>query len=87
MIPPHVVDSTAEGPASGIMMLSFNTTEYHGNPFLYLKFPVILFGLLNVALIQRLGAWRRLRSGQAPATRSAKIGWVIAPTAEAWLAK
>jgi hypothetical protein len=51
---------------SGIMMLSFNTTEYHGNPFLYAKFPVIVAGLINVALIQRLGAWRRAAGGAEP---------------------
>lgn len=51
---------------SGIMMLSFNTTEYHGNPFIYAKFPIIVVGLANVAVIQRLGAWRRAAS-DAPA--------------------
>lgn len=50
---------------SGIMMLSFNTTEYHGNPFLYTKFPVIALGLVNVAIVQRLAAWRRAASGEA----------------------
>jgi uncharacterized membrane protein len=50
--------------ASGIMMLSFNTTEYHGNPFFYIKFPVIALGLVNVAVISRLPAWRRARAGQ-----------------------
>lgn len=44
---------------SGIAMLSFNTTEYHGNPFLYIKLPTLLAALVNVAVIQRLGAWRR----------------------------
>ncbi len=52
--------------ASGIMMLSFNTTEYHGNPFLYVKLPVVVVGLINVAIIQRLAAWRRAAAG-APA--------------------
>ncbi len=49
--------------ASGIMMLSFNTTEYHGNPFLYIKLPVIVLGIINVAIIQRLAAWRRAVAG------------------------
>ncbi len=52
--------------ASGIMMLTFNTTEYHGNPFFYIKFPVIVLGLVNVALVSRTQAWRRLRAGEAP---------------------
>lgn len=44
---------------SGIAMLSFNTTEYHGNPFLYIKLPTLVVALINVAVIQRLPAWRR----------------------------
>ncbi|SRR6056297_3006154 len=51
---------------SGILMFSFNTTEYHGNPFLYIKLPVIVAGLANIAIVQRLGAWRRAAAG-APA--------------------
>ena len=54
--------------ASGIMMLSFNATEYHGNPFFYIKLPVIVAGLLNVAIVQRLPAWRRAAAG-SPETR------------------
>lgn len=50
---------------SGIMMLSFNTTEYHGNPFLYIKLPMVVLGMVNVAVISRLPAWRRARGGQA----------------------
>jgi len=48
---------------SGIMMLSFNTTEYHGNPFLYIKLPMVVIGLINVAIVTRLPAWRRAISG------------------------
>jgi hypothetical protein len=50
--------------ASGSMMLTFNATDYHGNPFFYIKFPVIVLGLVNVAVISRLGAWRRVRASQ-----------------------
>lgn len=50
---------------SGIMMLSFNTTEYHANPFLYIKLPMVVLGMVNVAVIGRLPAWRRARGGQA----------------------
>jgi len=62
--------------ASGILMLSFNTTNYHGNPFLYVKLPVIVVGLVNVAIIQRLAAWRRAAAG-APAESGDKSVLVI----------
>jgi hypothetical protein len=48
---------------SGSLMFSFNTTNYHGNPFLYVKLPVIVVALVNVAIIQRLAAWRRAKAG------------------------
>ncbi|TCO77137.1 DUF6644 family protein [Chromatocurvus halotolerans] len=50
---------------SGVAMLSFNTTEYHGNPFLYIKLPTLVVALANVAIIQRLSAWRRGMAGNA----------------------
>lgn len=54
---------------SGVSMLSFNATEYAGNPFLYVKLPLIAFALLNVALVQRLGPWRRALAGEDPTGR------------------
>ena len=49
--------------ASGTLMLSFNTTNYHGNPFLYVKLPVIVVALVNIAIIQRLAVWQRASAG------------------------
>lgn len=43
---------------SGICMLSTNGTEYIGNPFLPIKFTAIGAGLINVAVINRLPAWK-----------------------------
>lgn len=43
---------------SGILMISFNATEYYGNPFLYIKLPAIALGLANVLVIQFLPVWR-----------------------------
>jgi len=48
---------------SGVLMLSVNATEYHGNIFLYIKLPVIVFGLVNIAVVQRVPAWRRAVKG------------------------
>jgi hypothetical protein len=43
---------------SGVCMLAVNGTEYSGNPFLYVKFPAIAFGVVNVAVLQFLPAWK-----------------------------
>jgi hypothetical protein len=43
---------------SGLCLISTNGSEYVGNPFLLIKFPAIFVGLLNVAVLSRLPAWR-----------------------------
>jgi len=45
--------------ASGICMISVNASEYVGNPFLLIKFPAIALGLINVAVVSSLPAWKR----------------------------
>ena len=44
--------------ASGLCLIATNATEYAGNPFLLIKFPAIAVGVLNVAFVRRLPAWR-----------------------------
>ena len=46
---------------SGSGLLATKATEYIGNPFLYIKFPAIALGLLNVLLLHRSTAWRAHR--------------------------
>jgi hypothetical protein len=63
---PVAAGGFAVAAPSGLLMLGFNASEYHGNPFLYLKLPMILFGLVNVAVVQRLSAWRAALANAAP---------------------
>lgn len=44
--------------SSGICMLATNGTDYAGNPFLLIKFSAVGLGLVNVALLNRLPAWK-----------------------------
>jgi hypothetical protein len=46
---------------SGACLIATNATEYAGNPFIYIKFPAIGLGLLNVAVLNFLPAWRQHR--------------------------
>jgi hypothetical protein len=76
--------------ASGVCMISTNASEYIGNPFLLIKFPAIALGLINVAVLGRMPAWRE-RAVRAPTpqerTLLAVMGgislvcWVIALSA------
>ena len=43
---------------SGVCLLATKATEYVGNPFLYIKFPAIGLGLLNVVVLNCLTAWK-----------------------------
>ena len=47
---------------SGAALISTNATEYAGNPFLLIKFPAIMLGVLNVALLHFLPAWKARRT-------------------------
>jgi hypothetical protein len=46
---------------SGICLLATKATEYVGNPFLYIKFPAIALGILNVVALNSLPAWKEHR--------------------------
>ncbi len=54
---PVAATGTILAIGSGIMMISFNASEYYGNPFFYIKLPVIVLGLLNALAITRSRAW------------------------------
>ena len=43
---------------SGVCILATNATDYRGNPFLLIKFVAIALGLLNIAVVASLPAWR-----------------------------
>jgi hypothetical protein len=43
---------------SGVCLAAANATEYYGNPFLYVKFPASALGVVNVAALRFLPAWK-----------------------------
>jgi hypothetical protein len=43
---------------SGLGLLAANAAEYEGNPLLLVKFPAIGLALINLAIVNRLPAWR-----------------------------
>jgi hypothetical protein len=75
---------------SGVCLLATKATEYVGNPFLYVKFPAIALGALNVVVLTRLPAWKakkirelssRERSQLAAAGAISLVCWLTAITA------
>lgn len=80
----------AVAAASGLCLISSNATEYIGNPFLLIKFPAIAVGLINVAALNRMSAWRE-RDRREPDERARRqlavfgavslMSWLTAITA------
>jgi hypothetical protein len=58
---PIAATGFAVAAASGICMLATNGTEYVGNPFIYIKFPAIALGLINIAVLNFSTSWRAHR--------------------------
>ncbi len=59
---PLAASGFALAALSGVCMISTNATEYDGNPFVLIKFPAIALGLVNVALVSGLPAWKSART-------------------------
>src|SRR5882672_1658790 len=55
---PIAATGFAIAATSGICLLATNATEYVGNPFIYIKFPAIALGLLNVVVLNSLSGWK-----------------------------
>ena len=58
---------------SGICLLATKATEYSGNPFVYIKFPAIGLGLLNVVALSSLSAWKEHRIRELSAREQSKL--------------
>jgi hypothetical protein len=71
--------------ASGVALISTNGSEYIGNPFLIIKFAAIGLGLVNIAAVQLLPAWRsRANEPHVPRQRMA-LAAVGATSLACWL--
>ena len=70
---------------SGAGLLATKTTEYVGNPFLYLKFPAIALGLVNVWLIHRSEAWKAHRTRDLSRRERTRLATMGATSLACWL--
>lgn len=71
---------------SGMGLLASNATEYQGNPFFLIKFPIIALGLMNAVLIGRSAAWRALDERPLTSTETRSLGRLGALSLACWLA-
>ena len=50
---------------TGVLLLSTQATEYVANPFLYIKFVALGFGIANIVALHFSSAWRTLEQANA----------------------
>lgn len=56
---PVAVTGFVVAAISGVGLLATKATEYVGNPFVYIKFPAIGLGILNVIALSAVPAWKQ----------------------------
>jgi hypothetical protein len=70
---------------SGVCLLATKATEYVGNPFLYIKFPAIGLGILNVLALNSLPAWKEHRTRELSSKEQSKLAVFGGISLIAWL--
>jgi hypothetical protein len=70
---------------SGICLLATKATEYVANPFIYVKFPAIALGLLNVAVLNRLPAWEARKTRELSSREQSQLAFAGAVSLACWL--
>jgi hypothetical protein len=71
--------------SSGVCLLATKATDYIGNPFLYIKFPAIGLGLLNVAALNTLPAWKQHKTRELSARERSKLAVMGGISLFCWL--
>ena len=75
----------AVAAASGVCLLATKAADYIGNPFLYIKFPAIGLGLLNVAALNSLPAWRHHRTRELSSSEQSRLAVMGGISLFCWL--
>lgn len=71
---------------AGVGLLASNATEYQGNPFFTIKFPVIALGVTNAVVIRRSAAWRAIGTRDLTPTELRRLGWLGGASLTCWTA-
>ena len=75
----------AVAATTGVCLLATKATEYVGNPFLYIKFPAIGVGLLNVVALNSLSAWKQHRVRELSLREQSKLAVIGGISLFSWL--
>ena len=75
----------ATAALSGICLISVNAIDYVGNPFLYIKFPAIALGLINVLVLEFMPAWRNREARDPSGSEQARLAVAGGASLLCWL--
>ena len=76
----------AGAAVSGLCLITTNATEYLGNPFVPIKFGAIALGILNVAAVQWLPAWKVRTAAVLPPRAGVQLAAAGGLSLACWLA-
>ncbi len=69
---------------TGPAMLATKATEYVGNPFLPIKLVAIALGIVNIAIIHNLSAWKQRANPQLGASQRRQLAIAGATSLVCW---
>jgi hypothetical protein len=70
---------------TGVALLSTNGTEYAGNPFFMIKFPIIAVGFANAVAIRQSAAWRALHGRELTPSEARLLAWMGSVSLVSWI--
>jgi hypothetical protein len=83
-IPPVAGSGLALAAVSGLGLLASNATEYEGNPFFLIKFPLIALGILNAVVVTRSRSWRAVGFRELTSAEQHHLAWLGGTSLVCW---
>ena len=70
---------------TGPALLATKATEYVGNPFLPIKLVAIVLGIINIAIVHNLSAWKQRADPQLGASQRRQLALAGATSLLCWV--
>ena len=70
---------------TGPALLATKATEYVGNPFLPIKLIAIVLGVINIAILHRLPAWKERANPDMAATKRRQLAFAGSASLLCWI--
>jgi hypothetical protein len=84
-IVPVATTGFAVAVLSGVCLLATKATEYADNPFMYVKFPAIGLGIVNVVVLNSMPAWKQRNIRELSARERRQLAVIGGISLACWL--